>query len=164
MANTAPISNVIDTRAGAGVAGEITRRLESTVESILLDQATDTPTAFGTAVKLASGLARKIVDGDDGTDVFGLLVRTEPSISETNGNVKEDAVHGLMRRGYANVVCAIGTPVRGLPVYVRTAADTGKAIGDLEATEASGENVAIPGWTWAVAGKDADNISEVRIA
>lgn len=164
MANTAPISNVIDTRAGAGVAGEITRRLESTVESVLLDQDTDTPTVFGCAVKLAAGKARKIVDGDDGTDVVGLLVRTEPSISEVSGAVKADAVHGLMRRGYANAVCKIGTPVRGLPVYVRTVADTGKAIGDLEATEASGENIAIPGWTWAVGGKDANNISEVRIA
>lgn len=165
MANTAPISNVIDSLSSfaAGIAGEVSRRLESTVESILFDTATDTPDAFGQALKLASGKARKIVDGDDGTDVVGLLVRTEPAIQESDGSPKTNAVHGILVKGYGNVVCAIGTPVRGNPVYIRTVADTGKVIGDLEATEASGENVAIPGWVWAVDGKDSNDIGEVRI-
>lgn len=168
MANTAPISNTIATRAGSGIPGEITRRLESTIESILLDTATDTPDEFGRAVKIVSGKARKFVSGDVAADIDGLLVRTEPAITEADGAPKENAVHGLLVEGYVSIVCAVGTPARTGIVYVRTVADTGKLVGDFEATfddggEGPDANEIVPGWVWAVDGKDSDNVAEVRI-
>lgn len=163
MANTAPISNTIDTRAGAGVAGEVTRRLESTIESIQLDS-TDPPTAWGVALKNVAGKFRKIVSGDAAADVVGVLVRTEPSISEADGSSPNlGAIHGLLVKGYVNVVCGSGTPVRGGAVYLRITADPG-AIGDFEAADDGAETEPVPGWTWAVSGKDANGIAEVRIA
>jgi hypothetical protein len=63
-----------------------------------------------------------------------------------------------------NVVCTQGTPVRGGAVYVRVTAASGKLVGDFETAADSGACVAITGATWAVDGKDATNIAEIRIA
>ena len=46
----------------------------------------------------------------------------------------------------------------------KAAADTGKAVGDLETAADSGKCVALTGVTWAVDGKDSSNVTEIRIA
>jgi hypothetical protein len=73
-------------------------------------------------------------------------------------------VQGIVVKGYVNVVCTQGTPARGGSVFVRVTADTGKAVGDFETAADSGKCVALTGVTWAVDGKDASNIAEIRIA
>jgi len=54
-----------------------------------------------------------------------------------SGTPNADYFQAALIKGYIAVICAIGTPVIGQPVYMRVQADTGKVVGDLEATEDS---------------------------
>lgn len=156
-------------RAPSGVAGDITRQQDTIVESGLLNAAA-APAAFGAPVKIVSGKFEKIASGDDAADFAGVLSRIAPSISGdtaqtfASGTPNAESVQGIVVKGYMNVKCAVGTPVRGAAVYMRVVAATGKAIGDFEATADGDNNVALTGVTWAVDGKDADSVAEIRIA
>jgi len=156
-------------RAPSGVAGDITRQQDTIVEPGLLN-ASAAPTAFGTPLKIVSGKFEKIASGDAATVFSGVLSRVAPSIAGdtaqtfASGTPNVQSVQGIVVKGYVNVKCAVGTPVRGASVYMRITADTGKAVGDLETAADSGKCVALDGVTWAVDGKDADNVAEIRIA
>jgi hypothetical protein len=156
-------------RAPAGVAGDVTRPDDTIVESGLLNAAA-APTAFGAPVKLVSGKFEKIASGDTAAVFAGVLSRVAPSIAGdlvqtyAGGTPNTASVQGIVVKGYVNVVCTQGTPARGGSVFVRVTADTGKAVGDFETAADSGKCVALTGVTWAVDGKDASNIAEIRIA
>lgn len=156
-------------RAPSGVAGDVTRQQDTIVESGLLNSA-KAPTAFGAPVKIVSGKFEKIEASDAATVFAGILSRIAPAIAgdtaETfaSGTPNAKSVQGVVVKGYVNVKCAIGTPVRGAAVYMRVTAASGKAVGDLEATADDSNNVALAGVTWAVDGKDADGVAEIRIA
>lgn len=156
-------------RASSGVAGDVTRPDNTVVESGLLN-ASNAPDAFGAPVKLVSGKFEAIEAGDAAADFAGILTRIAPAIAgdlvETyaGGTPNTDSVQGIAVEGYVNVVCTIGTPARGGVVYLRVVADTGKAIGDLEATADGTDNVALSGVVWAVGGKDSSNVTEIRIS
>jgi hypothetical protein len=153
----------------AGVAGDITRQQHTVVESGFLN-ASAAPTAFGVPVKLVSGKFEKIAASDAATVFAGIISRIAPSISGdltqtfAGGTPNVSSVQGIVVKGYVNVKCPVGTPVRGASVYMRITADTGKAVGDLETSADSGKCVALSGVTWAVDGKDANNVTEIRIA
>jgi hypothetical protein len=162
MSNQAYLYN-----APAGVPGTVTRLQDSVVEPVLLGAAFS---AFGVPFKFnGSGKAIPIAASDAATVFKGILTRSVPSISgnttETfaGGIPNQEASQGGLRRGFVNVLCTIGTPVKGGIVYMRVVADTGKAVGDLEATADGSNNVALTGVEWAVNGKDADNITELYI-
>jgi hypothetical protein len=156
-------------RASSGVAGDVTRPDDTTVESGLLNAAA-APAAFGAPVKVVSGKFEKIAASDAATVFYGILSRVAPSIAGdlnqtfAGGTPNASSVQGIVRRGYVNVVCTVGTPARGGQVFMRTTADTGKAVGDLETAADSGKCVALTGVTWAVDGKDSSNVTEIRIA
>ena len=156
-------------RAPSGVAGDVTRPDNTVVEPGLLN-ASAAPTAFGAPVKLVSGKFEKIASGDAATVFAGILSRIAPSIAGdlvqtfAGGTPNADAVQGIVVKGYVNVVCTQGTPARGGQVYVRITADTGKLVGDLETAADAGKCFALSGVTWAVDGKDASNVTEIRIA
>lgn len=156
-------------RASSGVAGDVTRPDNTVVEPGLLN-ASAAPTAFGAPVKLVSGKFEKIASGDAATVFAGILSRIAPSIAGdlvqtyAGGTPNAESVQGIVREGYVNVVCTQGTPARGGQVYVRITADTGKLVGDLETAADTGKCVALSGVTWAVDGKDASNVTEIRIA
>lgn len=156
-------------RAPSGVAGDITRQQDTVVESGLLNAA-KAPTAFGAPLKLVSGKFEAIGSGDAATVFAGVLSRIAPSIAGdtaqtfVSGTPNVQSVQGVVVKGYVNVVCKQGAPVRGASVYMRVTADTGKAVGDFETAADSGKCVAIAGATWAVDGKDASNVAEIRIA
>lgn len=156
-------------RASSGVAGDVTRPDDTIVESGLLNSAV-APSAFGAPLKVASGKFEAIESGDVATDFYGILSRVAPSIAGdlnqtfAGATPNTDSVQGIVVKGYVNVACTVGTPARGGAVYMRVVADTGKAIGDLEATSDSTNSVELTGVTWAVDGKDADDVTEIRIA
>lgn len=156
-------------RASSGVAGDVTRPDDTTVESGLLNAAA-APAAFGAPVKVVNGKFEKIAASDTAAVFYGILSRVAPSIAGdlnqtfAGGTPNASSVQGIVRRGYVNVVCTVGTPARGGAVYMRVTAATGKAVGDLEATADGANSVALPGVTWAVDGKDASNVTEIRIA
>lgn len=161
------MSTAILFNAPAGVVGDVTRKLESNVESFILGEAFP---GYGVPFKLVSGKPN-VIDSGDAASVFkGILVRTAPSMSGSlsagfDDNVPNiDQIQGGLVRGYCAVKCSVGTPVRGGQVYMRVTAASGKLVGDLEATADGSDNVALSGVEWAVDGKDANGISEIRVA
>lgn len=155
-------------RAGSGVPGDITRQLDTIVEQALLNSA-KVPAAFGLPVKMTAGKLEKIEAGDTAASFYGILTRLSPSIAGDTaqtlgaGTPNANAVQGVMVRGYCNVACTIGTPVRNGTVYMRVVAASGKAIGDLEATADGANNVALTGVVWNSDGKDSSNVAEIKI-
>lgn len=125
-------------RAPSGIAGSVTRPDVTNVESAYMG--TVPPTAFGVPVKMVSGKINAFEAGDTASKFYGILTRVAPSIAGdtaqtlASGTPNPVAMQGVAVRGYVNVVCKIGTPVRGNSAYVRLVAATGKAIGDIEAT------------------------------
>lgn len=153
--------------APAGVPGDVTRLQDSNVEPVLLGEAF---TGFGKPFKFnSSGKAVNIAASDTAAVFKGILTRIVPSIGGNTASGLNDAIpnqdstQGRLVSGYANVVCTVGTPVKGGIVYMRVVADTGKLVGDLEATADSTNSVALVGVEWVVNGKDADNITELLI-
>lgn len=156
-----------------GVPGSISRSDESNVEPAMLIAVSSTyAQAFGIPMKYASGGISQMGLGDAAVDFAGVLVREVPSISGNSNQgfddtiPNPDTVSGLLVRGYVSVKCPQGTPARGGVVYVRVIADTGKFVGDFEATSDTSKSVALTATqaSWASDGKDADNNAELRIA
>jgi len=148
-------------RAPAGVAGSVTRVDQTTVEPGQL-AAVGTPTAFGQPVKIVGGEFALMGAGSAAADFYGVLSRIAPAIAgpANDDAPNAEAIAGIVTRGYVNVLCAIGTPVRGGAVYVRVVG----SVGDFEATADGANNVLLTNVTWASDGKDADNNAELRVA
>ncbi len=159
-------------QAPAGVPGDVTRTDESNVEPAMLVAVSGTyAQAFGIPVKYATGGIQQFNGGAEvPADFAGVLVREVPSISgNTNQGLEDtvpnpDALQGMLVRGYVSVKCARGTPARGGAVFVQTVANGGVAVGAFCATDDSTNAIELSGVTWASDGKDADNISEIRVA
>lgn len=159
--------------APSGVPGDISRVDESNVEPAML--ITPFPANYGVPMMYAVG-GVNFSATPTAAAFAGILARAVPGISQSSVNEavstfqpNQSEPQGLMVRGYIDVLCTVGTPVRGQPVYMRTVAASGKAVGDLEATSDPGNNVALSATpvgnvTWAVDGKDSFNNAEVRVA
>lgn len=159
-------------KAPAGSAGHVTRMEDSTIESGYFAGAAF-PTAFGQPVKVdANGKFVLMGAGSAAADFYGVLVREVPSVSGSatansfaDGIPNPKSFHGIMTRGYAAVVCGVGTPVRDGAVYVRIVdGGAGKPVGQYEATADGANSVLVPELIWASNGKDAANIAELRVA
>lgn len=143
-------------RAPSGVAGDVTRQLDTIVEPGFLNPA-NPPSAFGVPVKLVDG---KFELAKGAAGFYGILSRVAPSIAGDTAQTflsatpNPQSVQGIVVKGYINVLCPTGTPTRGGQVYVTSA-------GAFSADSAGNE--ALPGVVWAVDGKDASNVAEVRI-
>jgi hypothetical protein len=157
----------------SGVPGDISRVDESNVETAML--ITPFPANYGVPMMFASG-GVTFSATPTAAALAGFLVRAVPGISQSSSNEavntfqpNQSEPQGLMVRGYMHVICKVGTPVRGNPVYVRTVTSGAKVIGDLEATSDPGNNVALTGTpignvTWAADGMDSFLNAEIRVA
>lgn len=161
-------------QAPTGVEGDITRPDFTEVEPAMLVAVSGVfAPKFGLPMAYVPGGISQWQGSNVAADFAGLLIREVPAIaasSASDANFDGTAPwpltpKGLCVKGYVNVKCAIGTPVRGGIVYVRTVAASGKFIGDFEATNDAGNNVALPTTTlqWASDGKDGNNNAEVRV-
>lgn len=158
-------------KAPAGVPGSITRVDNTTVESAMFD-ATTPPTKFGQPVKVnpATGKMQLMGTGSAAADFYGINTRIVPAIGgdldETllGGAPDPKQFQGIAIKGYVNVLCPTGTPVRDGAVYVRVVLNGAKLPGDFEATADGVNNVLVPELVWATNGKDSSNVAEVRIA
>lgn len=174
--NSVPSPQAYTYSAPAGIAGAITRADESSVEPAMLEAISSVfANAFGIPMVYASDGAgiQQWGASNVAADLAGFLVRQAPAISENGdglgGAPNPVQVQGLMVRGYMNVVCVYGTPVRGQLVYVRTVANSNnETVGTLDATADAGNNVALTTAgltvTWASNGKDSNNNAELRVA
>lgn len=156
--------------APAGVPGDLNDALNTVVESWILDPDL-VPTNFGAPVKVLNGKIAAIESGDAATDFYGILSRSAPTAGASLTEVlnistpNPDTIQGVVvgGPGYVLVQCTIGTPARGGAVYMRVTADAPAAVGDLEADADGVANVLLTNVIWAVSGKDADNVTAVRV-
>lgn len=161
-------------QAPAGVPGDVTRVDESNVEpAMLVAVASVFVQAYGSPMKYNGGGISQFASGDVATVFAGVLVREVPSIAGNTLQGFDDTVpnpdqpQGFLVRGYVNVKCVAGTPVRGGTVYIQSVANGGVAVGAYRADGTDGGNaVALTATqaTWASNGKDADNNAELRVA
>jgi hypothetical protein len=156
--------------APAGFPGFVTRELLSIIEAGFL--ANTTNVAYGWPVKFSgtSGKYTGIASGDTAAVFAGILARTavQAGTSATPQNAVSplpdiNQAQSILKKGYVNVTCFVGTPVRGGVVYMRVTTVSSNVFGQLEATADSTNSVALPGVEWAVNGKDANNVSEIWI-
>lgn len=159
------MGNSILYRMGNGVAGDLTRQSQATVEPHVLGA---TPFAgFGLFSKIVANKAVPVGAGDAAGVVYGLLVRPFPtqganasdplgtSVPATSGVVD------LMRRGYAAVKVNAGVPAHGTGVFIRVAnAVGGQPIGGIEAAADGANTIQVTGAIFMGA-KDAENIAEI---
>ncbi len=123
------MGNAILKRMGQGYPGDISRKSEATVESGLCGA----DLAYGAPVILKNG---KFAPVEEDTEaIYGFLARPYPT---QEGQGVAGSIQDVMRRGYMTVKLASGTAAKGGTVYVRITAATGKAVGDIETTEAMG--------------------------
>lgn len=136
-------------RMDFGIAGDLSRPSQATVESQLFDP--KAPFAgYGLAGKVVAGKFAPISDKAD--VVYGVLVRPFPT--QGMGDVAD-----VMRRGYMTVVSNSGVAALGGTVYVRVAKGTAsKPIGGFEAA-ADGENtIVVAGATFMGAADAGGNV------
>lgn len=126
-------------RIPAGIAGSVTRANSGQTIAPALIDATNPPTAYGQFVKLTGQSIRALASGDLGSVIAGLIVRPYPFQSTTNSfgpaAPPANTVGDLLRRGYVSALLrsGTGTAARGGQVYVRTTANGGGIVGDIEA-------------------------------
>jgi len=136
-------------RMPSGIPGDLSRKEGAIVEAMNYD-ATNPPAAFGQFVVIdgTSHNARKVLAGDAGSAIYGILLRPFP-ISNTNttdglGTSTPNTTYpaDVCKKGYVSVLLQNSTaPVKGGQVYVRTAATSGNLVqGGIEAA-ASGSGV-----------------------
>jgi len=158
--------------APAGVPGFVTRSQESNIEPAMLVAASSVfAQAFGIPVKYVTGGIQQFNGGAEvPADFAGVLIREVPSIGGSAAQGFNDAipnsesVQGFLVRGYVNVICARGTPVRGTKVFVQIVENGGVTVGSFCATDDGANAIELTDTTWASDGKDADNIAEIRVA
>lgn len=147
-------------RAPAGVAGDVTRPDDTVVEPAFINPE-NAPTAFGVAVAMVNGRIEKLADG---VTPYGVLTRVAPSIAGDIAQAFEDgtpnpaAPQGVAVQGYVNVLCLAGDPVRGEVATINLDESAG-AVGAFTTGGGSGSAK----MTWAVAGKDENDLGEIRI-
>ena len=148
-------------RCRAGFNGGVSRESQVIREARLLKETTG-PDDYGFPVKLNDdGTISALAAGDDGTGVFGLLVRPYPAM--TYPKPPEDVFHDVMIQGYMTVAVVSGTVVAKGAVYVRNTAAADHSIGEISADNAAG-TVALPNAYFtgpASAGEDGDLIAEI---
>lgn len=157
---------VIGKKMNLGYAGKISRDADVIIENRVVKDGTP-DIVFGSPVKLnsdntyevfgATGLATTFA----GIAVSGVKQATDYYSDAVAYKANEKA--DVLVRGSATIICSAGTPAAGGKVFVRITADTGKKVGDWEATAVSGENVEIPNLRWTTGYKDVNNVAEVTI-
>lgn len=150
-----------------GIAGDISRPSQPyTVETQPLNPSLPF-SGYGLPGKLASGLFVPITTTGD--PVYGFLVRVFPAQGANASDPLGTAVPiatgpaNILRKGYLNVVCQLGTPTLGAAVYVRFQSPSGNQIvGGLE-QGSTANNYLLTGAQWQ-GPADANNNAEISWA
>lgn len=156
------MSNAYLYRMPSGIPGDVSRKLDSTIDTQLFNPSLPFA-SYGIPAKLASGKVVPFAGGETAADLFGFLVRPYPtqSAQEPIGTATPPTTGpaNILRRGWMTVKCNAGTPAQGGTVYVRIAAASGaKVIGGIEAVADSTNTVALTGVKFTNAGDASGNV------
>jgi hypothetical protein len=159
------MSNAILYRMPSGIAGDVTRQSQSTIEPAHLGAVPFD--GFGLFAKVVSGgKVEPLGAGDTAAQAYGLLVRSFPTTSSNDplgtSTPPTKGVVDVLRRGYMTVKNNAGAAALAGQVYVRVANPaTGKPIGGIEAVADGANTIAIDG---AIFMHPADAAGNVEIA
>jgi hypothetical protein len=155
---------VIGKSLNHGFAGSFARTPDSII--VTRPNTSDSNILFGTVLVNDGTGGVKPVDASFTADAFvGIAGRETKSalnyLEQDGGGVysPNEAV-SVVQRGSITAICTVGTPAVGGTVYVRIAVDTGKAVGDLEATADGANNIALTNAQWG-GEKDANGVCEL---
>jgi hypothetical protein len=157
--------------APAGFPGMVTRELLTNIEAGIM--ASIGTAYYGGPVKFsgATGRFTGIAAADTAAVFAGILARQ--AVHQGAAGAADNAVspsidikapQSIVKKGYVNVVCSVGTPVKGGQVFMRVTTVALNVVGQLEATADGANSVVLPGVTWATNGKDSANVAEIVIA
>lgn len=164
-------------RMGSGAAGDISRAHPASIQPCLGDP-NAFPTAYGQAVTVDATTqgVRPIVAGDSGlTAIWGITCRPYPIQQSTTSNSYGEVNYGsiappsaqpidVMTMGYM-MVSVVGAPVKGGPVYIWYAPNSGSHVqGGFEAANTGGSTLELlsTSYYWNN-GADSNGIAEIRI-
>ncbi|ODT97407.1 MAG: hypothetical protein ABS82_00170 [Rhodanobacter sp. SCN 67-45] len=156
------MSNAYLYRMPSGIPGDVSRKLDSTIDTQLFNSSLPFA-SYGIPAKLASGKVVPFAGGETTADLFGFLVRPFPtqSAQEPIGTATPPTTGpaNILRRGWMTVKCNAGTPAQGGTVYVRIATPSGaKVIGGIEAVSDTTNTVALTGVKFTNAGDASGNV------
>lgn len=157
------MGNVFLYRMPSGIAGDVSRPSQSTIEPV--PYSATAFAGFGLFAKIVSGKAVPLGASDAAADVYGLLVRAYPT---QGGNASDPlgtstppvvGIADIMRRGYMTVKSNAGTASLNSQVYVRVATPAaGKPIGGIEAVADGANTIAITGAKFMHAADASGNV------
>jgi hypothetical protein len=133
------MGDIINKYANASIPGAITR-----ANPVIADREMDSTNpllAYGAPGKMSGNELEAIEAGDVASDFYGILSRLAPSIGGAvdvaflSGTPNSDYLQAVLIKGYIAVICSIGTPVIGAPVYMRVVTEVLELFGQFEATE-----------------------------
>ena len=108
--------------------------------------------------------------GDTAAKFLGIASReVKQSLSydaATLGQYNPKEMATVITQGAVTVLCRVGTPTVNGSVYLRVTANEGKegsVVGGLEAEADDDKTVELPNVRWISAGKDENNVAEIRI-
>ena len=139
-------ANTILYRMPSGIAGDVSRGSQSTIEAAMLGAMAFA--AFGVFAKVVAGKIEPLGAGDTADMAYGLLVRSYPATSGGDAmgvsTPPTKGVADVLRRGYITVKNNAGVTALGRPVFVRVASPTAdKPIGGIEAVADGTKTIAI---------------------
>lgn len=156
------MSNAYLLRMPSGIPGDVSRKLDSTIESQFFNSSLPFA-SYGIPAKLVSGKVVPFAAADVAASLYGFLVRPFPTQSAQEGlGIATPPTSGsanILRRGWMTVTCNAGTPAAGGTVYVRVDTPSGaKVVGGIEAVADSTHNVALVGVKFTNAGDASGNV------
>ena len=145
-----------------GFPGTVSSAKDAVIESYAAgaDIQFGTPVVFDSNYNVVPFGATNTAD-----DFVGIAVRVVKTAADIQGDTyyaANDQVDVLVR-GRISVACMAGAPVPKGAAYVRVAADTGLAIGDLVATADSANTVALTNAVWVTGNLDAYKNAELLL-
>lgn len=157
--------NAFTYRMPAGIPGAISRAAGSALIEPQIGNSAAAFPRYGMFGKIVSEKCVPLEAGDAAGVIYGALVRPYPTTSSQDGlgtsTPPTSGVLDIMRRGYMTVLLAQGVAAKNGQVYVRTAAASGKAVGDIEAGADSGNCVAVANCVFT-GPADANGIVEIE--
>lgn len=156
------MSNAYLYRMPSGIPGDVSRKLDSTIETGFFNASLPFA-SYGIPAKLVSGKYVPFAAADTADLLRGFLVRPYPTQSAQEGigtaTPPTSGPANILRRGWMTVKCNAGTPAQGGIVYVRIDTPSGaKVVGGIEAAADSTHVVALTGVSFTNAGDANGNV------
>lgn len=157
--------SVIGTSLNFGFPGTYSKTPDRVIApGVLASGSTDV--APGDPLVLSDGQYKRFATGNVAADFVGIACRgvkqATDFLNQNSSVYKAGQNVDALERGEITVLCKAGTPKRGAKAYVRVAAGTGLAIGDLTAVADSTNTVELTNCRWN-SGIDANKVASLCI-